>query len=1155
MGRSSGRDRRTLSRRRRNLPDREPGGLCPSPQLGPSGPSARSWGPRLAWCFPSQRCFLAIESTTILFTDVVASTELAQRLSPDAAEEVRRRHFSILRQRIAEAGGTEVKNLGDGLMVVFASASAALACAVAMQQGVERDNRNQVHSVGLRVGLSGGEVTREDDDYFGDPVVEAARLCTACESGQVLAGEVVRAMAGRRNHHECRPLGELVLKGLSEPLETVEVLWEPLGELDVRFSIPLPARLALRPAVGVLGRESDLQSLTNAANRVFRGEGREVLLISGEAGLGKTTLVAEAARAAFDNGTCVLFGHCEEDLATPYQLFAEALGHYVTHAPEADLRVHVEAYGSELSRLVPALASRIPDLPPSKATDSDTERFLLFAAIVGLLATLSEHQPLVLVLDDLQWADKGSLLLLRHLTAADQATRVLVLGSYRDSELSRSHPLTDTLAALRRHSGVSRIELSGLDGKDVVAYLEAAAGRSLDDAGVGLAYAVYRETDGNPYFVSEVLRHLTETGAIYQDAKGRWTSEATLDQVALPDSVREVIGARVGRLGKDAERVLSVAAVIGRDFDLDLLARATDTTEDELLDILEAASAVALVREPHDASGRYSFAHALIQHTLYEDLGPNRRARLHRKVAEALEDLCGDRPGARVGELARHWIAATKPIDLTKAINYSRQAGDAALDALAPADALRYYAQAIDLYARTTDTDLVLGIDLAIGLGTAQRQTGDPASRETLLGAARQAAELGDTERLVGAALANDRGWNSAAGALDAEKVEILELALDRISADDPNRGLVLGTLCQELNFGSRERRDALSHEAVIIARNSGDEATIVRVFNKVFDTVHLSHGLAWSADALVRAERIGDPVLLFLAADRRFTALSRVGDMGEADRCLEIMGSTVENLGQPTFSWVLTFVRATRAQIAGDPDRAEALATEAFQIGTEHGEPDAAVIFGAQLAIVSLQRGTMGDLAPFIEEAAADNPGLPGFVAALAVAHAEGGRIDDAWALLEELATADFDIPMDGTWLTTMVSYSDAAIECRDPKYAAPLFDRLGPFADQWSTTSGPTVEGPVSLFVGGLATVLGRYDEADSYFAQSAASSERAKAKFFAARTELLWGRMLAERGGPGDIQKARGLLTKAHSSAATNGYGTIVRRAAAALQLSSA
>jgi class 3 adenylate cyclase len=233
---------------------------------------------------------LTTENVAILFTDVVGSTELSQRLSPETADEVRRGHFSILRQAIAEAGGTEVKNLGDGLMVVFASASAAVACGVAMQQGVERDNRGREHSVGLRVGLSGGEVTREDEDYFGDPVIEAARLCATCESGQVLAADVVRAMAGRRSRHECRSIGGLALKGLPDPVATVEVFWEPLGGADTGTTIPLPGRLAGRPSVGVVGREAEMQTLVDATKRVAGGDKREVLLISGEAGLGKTTL-------------------------------------------------------------------------------------------------------------------------------------------------------------------------------------------------------------------------------------------------------------------------------------------------------------------------------------------------------------------------------------------------------------------------------------------------------------------------------------------------------------------------------------------------------------------------------------------------------------------------------------------------------------------------------------------------------------------------------------------------------------------------------------------------------------------------------------------------------------------------------------------------
>ena len=1097
---------------------------------------------------------MSTEAVAILFTDIVASTELSQRLPAEAADEVRRSHFSLLRQAVTESGGTEVKNLGDGLMVVFRSASAALACAVAMQQGVEQENRGSDNPVGLRVGLSGGEVSREDDDYFGDPVVEAARLCARCESGQVLATEWLRLTAGRRSRHECRPLGVLALKGLPDPVTSVEVLWEPLGDDGTEASIPLPARLALRPPVGVVGRQAEMTTITEALKRVAAGGSREVLLVSGEAGLGKTTLVAEAARLAFANGACVLFGHCEEDLATPYQLFAEALGHYVTFAPEEALLSHVAAHGSELSRLVPALASRIPDLPVSKATDTDTERFLLFAAGVGLLGAASQHQPIVLVFDDLQWADKGSLLLLLHLAAADAAMRVLVLGIYRDSELSNTDFLMDALAALRRYEGVSRINLAGLDDTGVVALMEAGAGHRLDDAALGLALAISRETDGNPFFVSEVLRNLVETGAIGQDAEGHWVAQDSLEVTALPDSVRQVIGARVLRLGKEAGRVLSVASVIGRDFDLELLARATQTDQDDLLDLLDAAAVVALVREVAD-TGRYAFAHALIQRTLYEDLGPNRRARAHRQVAEALEALCGNRPGARVSELARHWVAA-QPVDLEKAISYSHQAGDAALAALAPADALRHYAQALDLYPQLSHPDPALGLDLAIGLGTAQRQAGDPAFRGTLLDASRRAADLNDTERLVAAALANDRGWMSSGGNIDADKVAVLEMALGRLPAEDPDRALVLATLCAELTLGSPlETRRALADEAITIAKASGDDAVMVRVLNHLYFPLRvpslLEESLVWTADALMRAERVGDPVLLFWAAVWRGDVAHRAGDLDESDRCFDLAGALAEDLHQPTFSWTHKNRSVDRSLTAGDTDQGEQLANEALQIGIDSGEPDATVFYGGQLLYVVWQRGAVVELIPFLDQLDADMPDVPHemTVAIKAMAHADAGQLDEARQLLSELAAAGFDFPMDMNWTLAMVYCAEAAIECRDSRYAGQLFDHLAPWADQWSSR-GSTSQGPISHYLGGLATVLGRYGEADTYFAQAAASSARAGAKFFAARTDLSRGRMLAARDSPGDAEEARRLLTQAHAAAVAHGYTTVQRRAAAAL-----
>ncbi len=268
-------------------------------------------------------------------------------------------------------------------------------------------------------------------------------------------------------------------------------------------------------------------------------------------------------------------------------------------------------------------------------------------------------------------------------------------------------------------------------------------------------------------------------------------------------------------------------------------------------------------------------------------------------------------------------------------------------------------------------------------------------------------------------------------------------------------------------------------------------------------------------------------------------------------DRTMEIKRPLVAELDQPFLSWVHTLQGATRALIAGQCDRAEQLASEALQIGTNGGQPDAFIVFGAQMIMVNLWRGTLSALVPLIEQAVADNPGLPVFVAALALAHAEADRTDETRRLLEGFAAMNFELPLDTTWLTGMIAYGDAAIECRDPRFAGPVFEQLAPFADQWLYTDVAT-SGPISRSLGDLCAILGRYEEAEGYFTHAAESSARAGATFFAARTDLSWGRMLAERGAADDMEKARDLLGRAQTVAASNGYGNVERRATAALQL---
>jgi predicted ATPase len=264
----------------------------------------------------------------------------------------------------------------------------------------------------------------------------------------------------------------------------------------------------------------------------------------------------------------VLAGRCDEDLGVPYQPFVEALRHFVDHA--ALLSDRLGRYGGELARLVPELSERVPDLSDPLRSDPETERYRLFDAVPSWLVAASLEEPVLLVLDDLQWAAKPTLLLLRHLVRCSVPMALLVVGTYRDTELASGHPLVDVLADFRRVSGVERLALSGLDDAAVVAFVEQTVGRALDEEGLALARAVYRETEGNPFFVREVLRHLAETGAVERDGVGGAT-RGPVDELGIPEGVREVVGKRLARLSNTANQLLQVGAVVGAEFDLSLL--------------------------------------------------------------------------------------------------------------------------------------------------------------------------------------------------------------------------------------------------------------------------------------------------------------------------------------------------------------------------------------------------------------------------------------------------------------------------------------------------------------------------------------------------------------------------------------------------------
>jgi class 3 adenylate cyclase/tetratricopeptide (TPR) repeat protein len=1087
---------------------------------------------------------------TAVFTDLVGSTELSSRLDPEVADQLRGTHFALLRSAIEAHGGQEVKNLGDGLMVVFSITSGALNCAEAMQQAIELHNKRAPEPLSIRVGLSLGEVTEEEGDYFGDAVVQAARLCAAAEGDQILATQLVQLTAGRRARQQFASKGELELKGLPEPVATVEVRWAPA---DASGVVPLPERCRVSGAVGFVGRAGERAILDEAIGTVAREARHHLVLIGGEPGIGKTTLAAQCVQRAHEEGAIVLYGRAEEDLGVPYGPWNEALTHLVTHAPRSLLE-SLGPYAGSLVRLAPALGAQLGASDSWPTSDPEAARHILFSAVTSTLRAAGELATVILVFDDLQWVDAPSLQLLRHVVATSEPMRLLMIGTFRESDVAAGGPLADLLGALHREPATSRFALRGLDERELLAMMEGEAGRQMDQDGLSLRDQLMAETDGNPFFVGELLRHLTETGGRYREG-GRWVSSSDLRSHGLPVSVREVIARRVERLGEGGARVLATASVIGRDFDLSLLAAATDLDEETLLDIMDRAAEATLIENVD--GNRCTFVHALIEYTLYESLAPARRARLHRRIAEAIEAQCRGRTQGRAGELAYHWAEAIVPEELEKAIGYARAAGDEALARLAPAEALRRYSQALTLLGqRQVDAKRMRGA-LLLGLGVAQRQTGDAAYRETLLDAAHLAQDLDDTELLVAAALANNRGFFSVAGVVDIERVAALEAASDALEGiDSADRARLIALLASELTYGADlARRRDLMHQAVAMARNVGDPATLVEVINHTSPATTapetLAELLSLTGEGFEAARSIGDPVLQFWSALQRCFACYQAGIVTEADEALSLARSIAERLGQPIICMHVTFVRATRAMLAGDLDEAERLSIEAVELGSATGQPDIAAFFAGQFGVIRVMQGRGGEIVDLVRQATAENPGIPAFATFLAGIYCDLDRAEEARAVLEPFVADGFEsIPRDLIWLITMTSIAYAVAELGWTDAARPMLERLSPFIGQIcciETTTYPEV----GYYLGLLAATLNRSEEAEAYFSQAAATHERIGAAWALAKTQLGWGSMLAARGEREDRDRATMLLEQALASAQDRGYALVAGRALRALE----
>src|SRR5581483_904889 len=583
-----------------------------------------------------------------------------------------------------------------------------------------------------------------------------------------------------------------------------------------------------RLAEGVfVGRDAELGELRSALNTALAGR-TQLSMVLGEPGSGKTRLTEQLAVYARLRDAQVLVGRCYEGEGAPaFWPWIQVIRSYVADKQPASVEPLLGHGAAEIAQLVSEVRDLLPGLPAQPPLEPGQARFRLFDSIATFLRNAARVRPLVLILDDLHWADKPSLLLLQFILRELGDSRVLIVGTYRDTEVGRQHPLVQALGGLALLGQTSRIALSGLGRPHVARFIELTTGEAPSEPVVD---AVYRATEGNPFFVSEVLKLMTAGGSFD-------VSERGLKSIPIPHGVRDVIARRLDHLSEKANNLLAIASVIGREFTARVLQNVSDLPVQALLELLDEAVAARVIAPLSSASGRYGFVHALFRETLYGSLGASRRVRLHRRIGKALEELYGARSDSHLPELAHHFLEAASISGVDKAVRYAVRAAERASAQLAYEEAANYYERALQVLNTQKQGDRQRRCDLLLALADAQTKAGNATvGWETFQEAAEIARSLGARRHFARAALGSG-SWAMGVryGKVDPVLVSLLQEALTGLdSTDNALRSKLLAQLALACYHEPGERRLVLSQQAVAIARRVSDpSARLAALFSR----------------------------------------------------------------------------------------------------------------------------------------------------------------------------------------------------------------------------------------------------------------------------------------------------------------------------------
>jgi class 3 adenylate cyclase len=902
-----------------------------------------------------------------------------------------------------------------------------------------------------------------------------------------------------------------------------------------------------------------MERLREALESALSGRGSLVVLV-GEPGIGKTRLAEEFLVHARLRGAQALAGRSYEgNVEVPYLPFVEAFRQYVRSRPDEALRSELGEGAPELATLVSEVRQRFPDIAQAPRLEGEAERLRLFESVTAFVRSAAAAGPLVLLLDDLHWADKPTLLLLRHLARDLASQRVLVLGTYRDVDLDRAHPLAEVLATLRREPVFQRVLLRGLPEADVEALVFALAEDDPDPetaaARRALAEALHRETEGNPFFIGEVLRHLAEEGKIYREG-GRWRSRVTsVSELGIPEGVREVVGRRLARLSDACSRLLTIASAMPAGFSWPVLAAVSGEPEATLLDLLDEALGARLVQEREgERGGTYEFTHAIIRQTLYEELSTPRRVLLHRRIGEALESLYGERSGQHAAELAHHFFHAAPGGDVERAVRYAVAAAERATSLAAYEEAADHTERALLALDLAPSDDPARRCELLLDLARAQLLAGlGDRARETALLAAALARGLGAADRLALAALRTSWEYIPTFGPPDPERVALLEEALAALGPDQGAlRARVLACLATTFASNAPERAAALSEQALAEARRAGEPEALAWAVNARHSALggaeHIEERVALADELLRAAQQVGLTELVGTAHSSRHFDLLELGDAAGARGHLEAYERLARETRLPGMLWLATALRALWAILAGRFEEAETLAEEARARAAATNLPGGPPIYAIQIGRVRAEQGRLKEMEAVLRAVNEQTPHV-GWRSRLAQIYAELGREADARREFEALAADDFaGVGHDLAWLLTIAYLAEVAAFLRDAPRAERLYQLLLPHERRNITVANAACNGPVSRPLGLLAASLGRFEDAARHFGDAIAMNERLGAPALLARVRCDHARMLLARGAPGDRERALELAQQSLAAAREMGMKVLLERALA-------